>query len=167
MKLLVLRHDVAEPGEGAASRDADAKRALTPKGKKRAEKSARGIARLLEDGVDVLASSPFRRARETADALAHALDDVEVTEVDALEPDRAPADIALWLNALDGADQVAIVGHEPSLSQLVTWLVSGLSTPWLALGKGGACQLELPEPVAPGQARLVWLLEPKQLRRLG
>jgi len=165
MKLLVLRHDVAEPRESGLSRDADAKRALTAKGRKRAERAARGLARLL-DGVDVLAASPLRRARETADALARELDDVEVTEVDVLAPEHPPMAVAAWLAELGGVEQVAIVGHEPGLSELVTWLVSGLSTPWLELGKGGACQLELPDRVAPGQARLLWLLEPGQLRRL-
>ncbi|HXZ84652.1 MAG TPA: histidine phosphatase family protein [Myxococcota bacterium] len=165
MKLLVLRHDLAEPREGGLSPDADAKRALTAKGRKRAERSARGLARLL-DGIDVLGSSPLRRARETADELAREFDDVEVTEVDALAPESPPAAVAAWLSELGGAEQVAIVGHEPGLSELVTWLVSGLSTPWLELGKGGACQLELPDRVAPGQARLLWLLEPRQLRRL-
>jgi hypothetical protein len=53
-----------------------------------------------------------------------------------------------------------------NLSELVTWLVSGLSTPWLELGKGGACLVEIPGRIAPGEARLAWLLRPDQLRRL-
>jgi phosphohistidine phosphatase len=163
MKLLVLRHELAEPREG--SLDADAKRALTDEGRKRAARAARALARTV-GVVDVLASSPLRRARETADALAHELDDVEVTEVDALAPGRGTAAIVAWLGAQEGIEQAAIVGHEPELSQLVTWLVSGLSTPWLELGKGGACLVELPDRVAPGQGQLVWLLRPGQLRRL-
>jgi phosphohistidine phosphatase len=165
MKLLVLRHDVAEPREAGASRDADAKRALTAAGRRRAEKAARALARWVGE-VDLLASSPLRRARQTADALAAELDDVEVTEVDVLAPGVAPADVAAWLAEQRGFEQAAIVGHEPGLSTLVTWLVSGLSTPILELGKGGACLLELPEHVAPGQARLLWLLRPGQLRGL-
>lgn len=165
MKLLVLRHDVAEPREPGASTDADAKRELTAAGHKRAARAARALARLVGE-VDVLASSPLRRARQTADALAAELDDVEVTEVDVLAPGTAPADAAAWLAEQRGVEQAAIVGHEPGLSALVTWLVSGQSTPVLELGKGGACLLELPDHVAPGQARLLWLLRPGQLRRL-
>jgi phosphohistidine phosphatase SixA len=165
MKLLVLRHDVAESREAGASRDADRKRALTPGGRKRARQAAQALARLV-GSVDLLASSPLRRARETADALAAELDEVEVTEVDALAPEVAPAEVAAWLREQAGIEQAAIVGHEPGLSALVTWLVSGLSTPLLELGKGGACLLELPDHIAPGQARLVWLLRPGQLRRL-
>ena len=161
MKLLVLRHEIAEPREGSA--DADAKRALTDEGRKRAGRAARALARMVE--LDLLASSPLRRARETADALASELD-VEVTEADALAPGHSPAQIAAWLGAQEGIEQAAIVGHEPDLSHFVAWLVSGLSTPWLELGKGGACLVELPDRIAPGQGQLLWLLRPGQLRRL-
>ena len=165
MKLLVLRHDLAEPREAATGADTDAKRALTDEGRERAERAARALARLVGD-VDLLASSPLQRARETAQALARELDDVELTETDVLAPGHPPAAVAAWLGQQEGIEQAALVGHEPGLSELVTWLVSGLSTPWLELGKGGACLLELPDRVAPGQARLLWLLRPGQLRRL-
>jgi phosphohistidine phosphatase len=165
MKLLVLRHDLAEPRETAASPDADAKRALTDEGRKRTERAARALARMVGE-VDLLASSPLLRARETAEALARQLDDVELTEADVLAPGHSPAAVATWLAAQEGVEQAAIVGHEPQLSELVTWLVSGLSTPWLELGKGGACLVELPDRIAPGQGRLLWLLRPGQLRRL-
>jgi phosphohistidine phosphatase len=165
MKLLVLRHDIAEPRESAAGPDADSKRALTDEGRKRAEKAARALAREVGE-VDLLATSPLLRARETAEALARELDGIELTEAEVLAPGHSPAAVAEWLGQQEGIEQAAIVGHEPDLSELVTWLVSGLSTPWLELGKGGACLLELPDRVAPGQARLLWLLRPKQLRKL-
>jgi phosphohistidine phosphatase len=165
MKLLVLRHDVAEPREPGAGPDTDAKRALTVEGRKRAARAARGLARLVGD-LDLLATSPLRRARETAEALAGEVDDVELTETDALAPGHSPTELATWLSQQEGIEQAAIVGHEPELSEFVTWLVSGLSTPWLQLGKGGACLIELPDRIAPGQGRLVWLLRPGQLRRL-
>ncbi len=165
MKLLVLRHDVAEPREAAAGPDTDAKRALTREGKDRASKAARALAKLVGE-VDVLATSPLRRARETAEFLAGELDGIELTEVDVLAPGHSPAAVALWLGEQEGVETIAIVGHEPNLSELVTWLVSGLSAPWLELGKGGACLLELPDRVAPGQAQLLWLLRPGQLRKL-
>jgi phosphohistidine phosphatase len=165
MKLLVLRHDLAEPREAAAGPDADAKRPLTDEGRDRAEKAARALARMVGE-VDLLASSPLRRARETAEALARELDDVELTEADVLAPGHSPAAVAAWLGQQEGIEQAALVGHEPGLSELVTWLVSGLSTPWLELGKGGACLVELPDRIAPGQGRLLWLVRPGQLRRL-
>jgi len=165
MNLLVLRHDAAEPRDPSAGPDADARRSLTDDGRKRARRAARAIVRLVEK-LDVLGSSGLRRADETAELLAAALGGVKVQQVAALEPGAAPQALATWLRGLDGAQTVGIVGHEPGLSEFVTWLVSGLSTPWLELGKGGACLVEIPGRIAPGEARLAWLLRPDQLRRL-
>jgi phosphohistidine phosphatase SixA len=61
---------------------------------------------------------------------------------------------------------VAVVGHEPDLSGLVSWLLAGAARPLVALGKGAACLLELEKPAA-RTATLLWLLPPRGLRRLG
>jgi len=165
MKLLVLRHDVAEPREPGSGADTDAKRPLTDEGRKRAARAGRALAQLVGE-LELLAVSPLRRARETAEALARSFDAVELTETEVLAPGHSPSEVAAWLGEQEGLEQAAVVGHEPGLSELVTWLVSGLSTPWLELGKGGACLLELPDRIAPGQAKLLWLLRPGQLRKL-
>jgi phosphohistidine phosphatase len=165
VKLLVLRHDVAESRDPSAGADADALRALSDEGRVRAERAARALAKQI-DRVDVIASSGLRRADETAAALSAQLGGPEVQQVPALAPGAKPEALARWLRRLDGVETVAIVGHEPGLSALVTWLVSGLSTPWLELGKGGACLLELDGAIEPGTARLRWLLRPGQLRAL-
>ncbi len=165
MNLLVLRHDVAESRDPSAGPGSDARRPLTDPGRKRARRSARALARQVEK-VDVLASSGLRRADETAEALAAELGGIPVERVAALAPGANPQAFAGWLRGLEGAETVAIVGHEPGLSSLVTWLVSGLSSALLELGKGGACLVEIPGRIAPGEARLVWLLRPGQLRRL-
>ena len=165
MELLVIRHDLAEPRDATAGARADADRPLSDAGRKRARRAARALARLAGK-LDVLASSGLRRADETALAIAQEFGGLRIEPVDALAPGAKPEAVADWLRGLEGAETVAIVGHEPGLSALVTWLVSGLSTPLLELGKGGACLLELPDHIAPGQARLLWLLRPGQLRRL-
>jgi phosphohistidine phosphatase len=165
VKLLVIRHDVAEPRDPAAGRAGDALRPLTTAGQKRARQAARALAKQVVR-VDVLASSGLRRADETALALSAALGGLEVQRTPALAPGAKPVALARWLRGLEGAATVAVVGHEPGLSTLVTWLVSGLSNPWLELGKGGACLLELDGAIEPGTARLVWLLRPGQLRGL-
>ena len=165
MKLLVLRHDVAEPRDPSAGADADAMRSLSDDGRKRAREASRALAKLVGK-VDVIASSGLVRADQTAQALSSALGGPEPERIDALRPGAKPEALARWLRGLDRASTVAVVGHEPDLSELVTWLVSGLSTPWLELGKGGACLLELEDGVGPGLARLSWLLRPRQLRGL-
>lgn len=165
MKLLVIRHDVAEIGDPTGGAEADALRALSDDGRARARRAARALAKQVEH-VDVIASSGLRRADETAAALSLQLGGPDVQRVPALEPGAKPETLARWLRRLEGVETVAVVGHEPGLSALVTWLVSGLSTPWLELGKGGACLLELDAAIEPGTARLLWLLRPGQLRAL-
>lgn len=165
MELLVIRHDVAEPREPTGGAHADAQRALSEAGRKRARRAARALARLVGK-VDVLASSGLLRADETAYAIAEAFGGLEVERVAALAPGAKPEAVLDWLRGLAGAERVAIVGHEPGLSRLVTWLVSGLSKSFVELGKGGACLVEIRGRVAPGEARLAWLLRPGQLRRL-
>jgi phosphohistidine phosphatase len=165
MDLLVIRHDVAEPRDPAGGAHADARRALSDEGRKRARRAARALARLVGK-LDVLASSGLLRADETANAIAQEFGDLEVERVAALAPGAKPEAVADWLRGLAAAERVAIVGHEPGLSRLVTWLVSGLSQSFVELGKGGACLVEIPGRIAPGEARLAWLLRPGQLRRL-
>jgi phosphohistidine phosphatase len=165
MELLVIRHDVAEPRDPTGNAHADAQRALSDAGRKRSRRAARALARLVGK-LDVLASSGLRRADETALAIAAEFAGVAVERVAALAPGAKPEDLADWLRGLERAETVAIVGHEPGLSLLVTWLVSGLSSAFLELGKGGACLVEIPGRIAPGEARLAWLLRPGQLRRL-
>jgi broad specificity phosphatase PhoE len=70
VELLLIRH--AEPVRIAAGDvPGPADPGLTARG---AEQAARLAAWLTADGVDVIATSPLRRARETAAALADALD---------------------------------------------------------------------------------------------
>ena len=63
MELLVVRHDEAEPRDPSLGARADAKRALSVAGRKRARRAAIALARLVGK-VDVLASSGLRRADE-------------------------------------------------------------------------------------------------------
>ena len=60
---------------------------------------------------------------------------------------------------------MALVGHEPGLSALTSWLLfgDGTSAPF-AFRKGAAACLEL-EQWAPGSAALQWFAPPKLLRR--
>ena len=60
----------------------------------------------------------------------------------------------------------AVVGYEPHLSTLITWLISGVEEPRVELKKGGACLLELDGTPGPAAARLVWRNAPRALRQL-
>lgn len=166
MQLLIIRHAIAEDRElFAASGQDDAERPLTKAGRKKMRAAAAGLAEVAP-AVDLLATSPLVRATQTADIVAAAFRRPPTHPVDALTPERPAADFVKWLHAVDGASVVATVGHEPHLGRLVSWLTTARKQPFMELRKGGACLLDLGAAPAPGTARLLWVLTPKQLRRL-
>lgn len=164
MKLLVIRHGSAEDMDAwAATGEPDEKRPLTAEGRKKMKKAARGIRSILQS-IDLLATSPLTRAVQTAELVAREYDALAVVVSSALEPDRPNAAFGEWLRSLDEVKTLAVVGHEPHLSGLVSWLLTGESASVIELKKGGACLLEMEKLASPGQGRLIWLLTSDQLR---
>jgi phosphohistidine phosphatase len=167
MQLLVIRHGIAEdPSTTVASGQDDSGRPLSKEGKRMMKKVAAGLRKFVEN-VDVIGASPLLRAQQTAQIVAKAYDGLPVATVKELLPESDPAALETWLRQHATVDVVAIVGHEPNLGRVVTWLMSGLKSSRLALGKGGACLLEFSDGVGAGSATLQWLLTPLQLRRVG
>jgi phosphohistidine phosphatase len=166
MQLLVIRHAIAETREQFAPTGLDdSLRPLTKEGRKRMALVAKGLRRVVGE-IDLLATSPFVRAAETAAIVAREYDDVTPTPVDALEPESKPTGFVSWLRQQEDAEVVAVVGHEPHLGTLVTWLLTGVAEPRVPLRKGGACLLDLAGRPAKGGATLRWSLTPALLRRL-
>jgi phosphohistidine phosphatase len=171
MQLLVIRHARAESvKEFAKVNDNDDLRPLTEEGRERMERGAAGLHRLVED-IDVLASSPLVRARQTADIVASEFGAPQVTEIDVLRPGTAPEAFAAWLEGAGALETIAIVGHDTHLSELVGWFVTGTAEPIVEIKKGGVVMLELlarsgKHPAA-RSATLLWSLTPRQLRMLG
>jgi phosphohistidine phosphatase len=165
VELLVVRHAIAEDREAFATtgRD-DALRPLTADGVRKMRRGARGL-RTLVPSIDVLVASPLTRAADTADIIRaeFGLDAAETNTV--LEPDRPVADVAAWLRTLESST-VAIVGHEPQLGRLVTYLLGGGDRTGIVLKKGGACLVEFDGAPTDGAGRLVWAVPPSVLRDL-
>lgn len=172
MNLLVIRHAIAEDKEAfAASGRTDDLRPLTQAGRAKMRRGARGL-RAICPRVAVLASSPLVRARETAEIVAPALDIARVDLVDALRPERPFDEFVAWLrrqvvpNDHGAHPTIAVVGHEPHLSGLATWLMTSTTESRIELKKGAACLLRFEDTVAAGAAELRWALTPFQLRCL-
>jgi phosphohistidine phosphatase len=166
MKLLVIRHAVAEPrGAFAHSGRPDDDRPTTPEGRRRMRRVSRGLKQLVPD-VQLLASSPLLRARQTLEIVAREYPAASTHTLEELAPDHRLPAFLNWLREQRALEGVAIVGHEPHLSHLVSWLLAGRITSFVDLKKGGACLLHFSGEPAPAEARLLWLLQPAQLRRL-
>jgi phosphohistidine phosphatase len=166
VRLLVVRHAIAEDREAFARthRD-DAARPLTAEGRRKMERAALGLKELVPE-LEVLAASPYRRAYDTAEIIAKAYGDRRVERVPELTPGAGVDRVVSWLAGQGSRGTIAIVGHEPDLSQLVCALLASTNGPFLELRKGAACLLEFPGAIARGAATLDWFLGPKHLRRL-
>ncbi len=167
MQLLIVRHAIAEDRlEFASSEKNDDLRPLTPQGRKRMRRGARGL-RALVPTIDVLAASPLVRAEQTAGILAEVYGRPTLVRVPALAPGAGAEEAARWLATQPDAATVLVVGHEPDLSELIGWLTSGTAQSYIDFKKGGACLLHCPAPPSAGACRMQWLADPKSLRLLG
>ena len=166
MKILVVRHGPAGKREDweAEGRD-DRLRPLTAKGKKEVRRAAAGLVRLVPT-LDVLATSPWTRAAETAEIVAEEYG-VRIEELDQLTPDHKPEDLMPWLQEQQQKDVVGLVGHEPHLGLLIGYLLSGKNVSFVDLKKGGGCLLETGDELKPGTGSMQWLLTDRELRRMG
>ena len=167
MQLLVIRHGIAEEAETfAATGLNDSQRPLTKSGKRKMKEVAAGLREIVET-VDVIGASPLLRAQQTAEIVAKAYGDVPVLTVQALSPGSEPSDLVEWVGQHASAEVVAIVGHEPHLGMLVTWLMTGSRDSRVEMSKGGAALLEFSSRLAAGSGELQWVLTGSQLRRMG
>jgi phosphohistidine phosphatase len=161
MNLYILRHGLAvERGTPGYKKDSD--RPLTAKGKRRMWQIAEAM-QAMELNFDVILSSPFLRARQTAEIVAETFElRKKLAFTEALTPDGNPKLLVEQLNKLKVKD-VLLVGHEPYLSQLIGLLVSGNTNIAIDFKKGALCKLEA-ETLRCGRcATLAWLLTPRQM----
>ncbi len=166
MQLLIIRHGRAEDQtQFARVCSDDALRPLTSDGRKDMKKSAKALRRLCPK-IDVLASSPFTRAIETAEIVAEAYEHLKIIQRPELSPTKRRDLLLRWLQSQKAKATIAIVGHEPHLGAAASWLMTGLGDSVVQLKKGSACLLSFDSEIAAGRAQLQWLLTPRQLRRL-
>ena len=166
MKLLIVRHGAAgNREEWEAQGKDDRLRPLTPKGKKEVRRAASGLVHLVP-ALDLIATSPWTRAVQTAEILDEE-SGCGMVEVEELTADRRPEELRPWLSEQRGMEAVGLVGHEPHLGLLVGYLLSGKSVSFVDLKKGGACLVEMEDPSKPGSGCLEWLMSHHELRQLG
>lgn len=160
--IYIVRHAIAaERGEKYPD---DSKRPLTKDGMARMRQAVEGF-RALDPGIDLVFTSPFVRARETADILASGLSpSPDVKVLDMLTPGHKPADVAAQITGHGGRRVIALVGHEPDLGTLASWLI-GAHEP-LVFKKGGIARIDVPSFPPGSNGQLVWSAPPKMLRAL-
>jgi phosphohistidine phosphatase len=159
MDLYIIRHAIAV--DEATSDYEDSERPLTDKGRKKMRLIAKSL-RSLGVEFDLILSSPYVRARETAEILADVFKMRDrIVFSDNLIPLQSPEPLISEINEKHQVESLALVGHEPHLSSLVGQLVSESSKIEITLKKGGVCYLtadDLHHHDHP--ATLEWLLTP-------
>ncbi|PIQ83039.1 MAG: phosphohistidine phosphatase SixA [Candidatus Omnitrophica bacterium CG11_big_fil_rev_8_21_14_0_20_64_10] len=167
MKLTIMRHAIAAP-RGMPGQGRDADRPLTEEGIEQAREVARGLERLKLD-FDLILTSPYRRAAQTAELAAHELDiELEVRPWEALEPQVSPAETSKGLKKFAGKERLLLVGHEPHLSGWIAELTASPGGVDCVMKKGGVACVTIDQvPPQTGSGSLRWLMTPKQLALIG
>lgn len=165
MYLYLVRHAIAFDHDPVAWPD-DRERPLTQQGEKKFRRAARGLSELVPR-VDVVLSSPLIRAWQTAEILQQRAGWPEALKFDPLEPGTPPGEAVEALQPHASAQTVALVGHEPSLHELASYLLSGdPNTVRLTMKKGGVACLSTADGIQAGAASLEWVVQPRVLRSL-
>ncbi|MFI4859957.1 MAG: phosphohistidine phosphatase SixA [Phycisphaerales bacterium JB063] len=160
MKVLIFRHGIAEPRIDGLD---DPNRQLTRQGYGRTQLAVIGLTRLMRP-VDLILTSPYTRAEQTAKVLGLAMRRTPET-LDALAADRPARDtIDAILHRVDTS--IALVGHNPQLEEIVTLLCGRDPRRKLTpISKAGAVLLRVKRyPEKP--ATLQWAMSPRVLRML-
>ncbi|MBZ0257266.1 phosphohistidine phosphatase SixA, partial [bacterium] len=113
MEIYIIRHAIAVDREDPDVQS-DSERWLTEEGIKKMQIASRGLSKVI-DGLDRIYTSPYRRARETADIVAKDLR-APITELGELQPGAQFNEIAKALQTKNEY-RIALVGHEPDLSE--------------------------------------------------
>lgn len=165
MQLYIVRHGIAVDREDPRC-PPDPERYLTEEGVEKTKQVAKGVA-ALGATADLLLSSPYVRAIQTAEIFADTLDYAKqkIRRTDLLLPG---ADLSLLFRELAKeklASSVFLFGHAPQLDDIIA-MALGSKRHIASLKKAGVALMEL-KRVSPPTGMLVWLGTPKLLRRSG
>jgi phosphohistidine phosphatase len=165
MEIYVVRHGIAIDRADPKS-PPDPERYLTEEGIEKTKRVAAAVA-ALSSTPDLLLSSPYVRAMQTAEIFATALDypKPKIRRTDLLLPGAEPTLFFRELAKDKQTSTLFVFGHAPQLDDLIACAL-GSKHHITSLKKAGVALLEL-KRVSPPNGQLVWLAPPKLLRRAG
>ena len=164
LEVYLVRHAVA--AERGPEYPDDAVRPLTPDGVDRWRRAVAGL-RQLQLGIEVVITSPFVRARDTAEILCAGLrPKPRLVVAEVLAPGHRVADavalVAEYAAASKRPSRLALVGHEPGLGEFAARLLGAKGT--IEFKKGAVCRIDVDRAMPRGPGVLRWLLPPRVLR---
>jgi phosphohistidine phosphatase len=166
MELYLLRHAPAEI-QDETWKGPDRKRPLSRKGTKKMRKIA-GAMKRLQLTFDLILTSPYVRARETAELAARKIR--HSGKVKTSQHLRVGGNSQLLIKEIvtryAHCERVLVVGHEPGLSRLISLLLSGKQSLVIAMKKGSMCKLSAAKLRYGRCANLEWLISPAEILAL-
>ena len=160
MNLYLMRHANAGIPRGNAT--LDAKRSLIKEGKEQCVLMARVLS-ALKVQVDVIVSSPLKRAMQTAQYVGTELGyDAKVEVSPALGLDGDYAAFQDLLAKYADREGVLVVGHNPNVFQFLGRLITGNGGASVRMRKGSIANIDF----ANHPPRLHWLIDPRTARAI-
>ena len=159
MKLFLIRHTEAIDYETESVRN-DENRYITPKGRKISTTVFKALKEELAE-LDKIFTSPLIRAVQTAEVLAVILkykNDVEIANELLLPTPSSKVSQLLKRNSI--FKSIALVGHEPMMSSLVS-AFSERKTYEVPFKKSGVCYIDFDVDKETG--KFVWYFDPKTM----
>jgi len=164
MQIYVVRHGAAIDRDDPKC-PPEAERYLTEEGIAKTKEVAKGVTAL---GItaDLLMSSPFVRAWQTAEIFAGAMGYAKqkIRKTNLLLPGADAGTLFRELAKDKDASNIFLFGHGPQVDDIVA-LALGARKACTALKKSGVAVLEL-KRVSPPIGELLWMAPPKLLRRV-
>ncbi len=160
MEIYMMQHGDALP------EDKDPERGLSPEGKNQIRLSGKALKRL-NVSLDLIVSSPKKRARQTAQIVAYEVaypeDRIEVTET--LKPLSPASEAVSYTRSFAGKERILLAGHLPSLAEIASSLMSETHI-LIQFEMGGVCRIDV-EELPTHKGVLKWYLTPEHLRLIG
>jgi phosphohistidine phosphatase len=160
MILYLMRH--ANAGLSRENPVLDAKRSLVKEGKEQCMLMARMLG-ALKVQVDVIVSSPLKRAMQTAQFVGTELGyEGKVDVSNALLPNAAFGNFQDMLVKYADHEGLLAVGHNPVLYQFLGRLITGNGGAAIRMRKGSIARVDLDHH----PPRLQWLIDPRSARAI-
>ena len=160
MILYLMRH--ANAGVFRGNPLLDAKRGLIKEGKEQCMLMARVLG-ALKVQVDVIVSSPLKRALQTAQFVGTEMGyDAKVEVSKALGLDASYSDFLALLAKYGDRDGVLVVGHNPNLFQFLGHMITGNGGAAIRMRKGSVARVDLDRH----PPLLRWLIDPRMARAI-
>ncbi len=160
MLVYFLRH--ASAGDRKSDPQKDEKRPLDDDGIRQCGDIGRSLA-ALDTHVDLIISSPLKRASQTASLVANELAyEGRIEIAAALRPEASYNGFSDLLQKYAQHEAIMVVGHNPNLSEFLGRVIGGGSRAGIDLKKGAVARVEVDRR----RGVLNWCITPKIVRTL-